>query len=90
MNSLKAQLVHAIRSRRLQYLLSTDLVLTWYIMEVSATETPVTKSQWRRKLVELRGTGNKIFAQSGRFHVDVFIAYILENTGTILAILHTC
>ena len=40
-------------------------------------------AQWRRKLVELGGTRNKILVQGGRYNVNIFIAYIVDNTGTI-------
>ena len=52
-----------------------------------ATQIIATK-QWRRKLVDLRGAGNKILVQGGRFNVNIFIAYIVDNAGTILAVLH--
>ena len=41
-----------------------------------------------RKLVQLRRAGNKILVQGGHFYLDVFIAYIVDNTGIVLAILH--
>ena len=36
--------------------------------------------QWCRKLVELRGTGNKILVQGGCFYANVFIANVVGNT----------
>ena len=45
-------------------------------------------AQCRRKLVELTGAGNKILVQGGGFCVNVFTAYVVDNTGTILAVLH--
>ena len=43
--------------------------------------------QWRRKLVKLKGAENKILVQGGHIYVSVFIAYIADNTGTILAVI---
>ena len=36
--------------------------------------------QCSRKLVGLKGTGNKILVQVGRFNVNILIAYIVGNT----------
>ena len=46
------------------------------------------KKQLRRKLAELTEARNKILVQGGRFNVNIFIAYIVESTGTILAVLY--
>ena len=45
--------------------------------------------QWRMKLIKRRGgcLTNKVLVQGGRFYVNVFIASIVNNDGTILAVI---
>ena len=62
--------------------------VAWTSVTPLPNVTLVTNGQGRRKLVEVRGAGSKIYIQDGYFLVNVYIDFIVDNTKTTYGRLH--